>query len=225
MKFSPGKRWFSVDSKTFEKGSGAHTERRRGRSSWIRFGEEGARILLKSVVSLTKEAYKDNEGLEWRENGRRYSLELRKNDHGRFILCSVTDLDGKRHRLLFPEGNGLINGWTLLEEALQATGYKEDKGEKRKSGKTSFLGKVEKQKGGLILDSFMEITTPRRIKQDTIWLDISECILKGDMGLLKYGVVGSWKSQPATDLLLTKVEAWAERAWRLKGRIAIHPLN
>ena len=151
---------------------------------------------------------------------------MRKNDHGRFILCSVTDLDGKRHRLLFPEGNGLINGWTLLEEALQAMGYKEDKGEKRKSVKTSFLGKVEKQKGGLIPDkSLTEITTPGRIKQDTIWLDISECILKGDLGLLKYGVVESWKSQPATDLLLTEVEAWAKRAWRLKGRIVIHPLN
>ena len=50
------------------------TERRRGRSSWIRFGEEGARILLKSVESLRKEADKNNEGLEWRENGRRYML-------------------------------------------------------------------------------------------------------------------------------------------------------
>ena len=85
---------------------------------------------------------------------------------------------------------------------------------------------MEKQKGGLIPDkSFMEIITPGRIKQDTIWLDISECILKGDLRLLKYGVVGSLKLQPATDLLLTEVEAWAKRAWRLKGRIVIHPLN
>ena len=100
------------------------TERRWGRMSWIRFGEEGARTLLKSVVSLRTEANKNIEGLGWCENGRRYSLEMRKNDHGRFLLCSVTDLDGKRHRLLFPEGNGLINGWTMLEEALQATRYK-----------------------------------------------------------------------------------------------------
>ena len=238
MKWTDGspseRRWFAVDSKCFkikEVGEGSKaqvliTERRRGRSSWIRFGEEGARTLLKSVVSLRKQAYNNNEGLEWRENGRRYSLELRKNDHGRFLLCLVTDLDGKRHRLLFPEGNRLINGWTLLEEALQATRYKEDKGEKRKLAKTSSLGKVEKQKGGPIQDkSSMEITIPGRIKQDTIWLDISECILKGDLGLLKYGVVGSWKSQLATNLLMTEVEAWAKRVWRLKGRIAIHPLN
>ena len=216
MMFSPEWRWFSIDSKSFDikvvgKGRKVQvliTERRRGRSSWIRFGEEGARILLQSVESLRKAANKNSEGLEWRENGRRYSLELRKNYHGRFILCSVTDLDRKRHRLLFPEGNGLINGWTLLEEALQATGYKEDRRDKIKPVKTSLLGKVEKHKGGLTTDkSFAEITTPGIIKQDTIWLDISECILKGDLGLLKYGVVGSWKSQPATDLLLTEVEA------------------
>ena len=74
---------------------------------------------------MRKEADKNNEGLEWRENGRRYNLELRKNDHGRFIFCSIIDLDGKRHRLFFLEGNDLINGWTLLEEALQATVLKD----------------------------------------------------------------------------------------------------
>ena len=66
-----GRRWFSVDSKSFkieEAGQGNKakvfiTERRRGRSSWIRFGEEGARTLLKSVVSLRKEADKNIEGL------------------------------------------------------------------------------------------------------------------------------------------------------------------
>ena len=41
------------------------TERRWGRMSWIRFGEEGARTLLKSVVSLRMEAtriLKDGDG-------------------------------------------------------------------------------------------------------------------------------------------------------------------
>ena len=149
------RRWFSVNSKSFEikevgVGSKAKvliTERRWGRISWIRFAEEGARTLLKSVVSLRMEADKNFEGWGWRENGRRYSLEMRKNVHVRFLLCSVTDLDGKRHKLLFLEGNGLINGWTLLEEALQATGYKEDKGERSKLAKTSSFGKAERQSG------------------------------------------------------------------------------
>ena len=150
---------------------------------------------------------------------------MRKNEHGCFLLCSVTDLDGKRHRLLFPEGNGLINGWTMLEEALQATRYKEDIGDSRKLEKTSSLGKAEKQKGGLFPDTSMKLMSPGRRRQETIWMDISECSSKGDLGLLKYGVVGRWKVQPTTAQSLTEVVAWAKRVWRLKGRIAFHPLN
>ena len=56
-------------------------------------------------------------------------------------------------------------------------------------------------------------------------MDISEYSPKGDLGLLKYGVVGSWKVLPATAQMLTEVVDWAKRVWRLKGRIAIHPLN
>ena len=46
------------------------TERRWGRRSWIRFGVEGAKTFLKSVVALRTEAYKNYEGLGWCENGR-----------------------------------------------------------------------------------------------------------------------------------------------------------
>ena len=61
--------------------------------------------------------------------------------------------------------------------------------------------------------------------QYTIGLDMSDCILKGDLGLLKYEVVGNWKSQPATDMIQSEVEAWAKRAWRLKGSMLFYPLN
>ena len=89
------RRCFSVESKSFEieeVGAGKKTmviitERRWGRMSWIRFGEEGAKILLKSVESFRLEADKNIEGLVWHENGRRYNLEMRKNEHGRFLLC------------------------------------------------------------------------------------------------------------------------------------------
>ena len=144
-------------------------KRQRGRSSWIRFGEEGARILLKGLESLRKEAEKNGEGLRWRENGRRYSLVLKINGHGHFILCTVVDIDGKFHWLFFPEGNGLINGWTLLEETLKATGYEKDKKENGKPVQSFSLGKGEKHKGGQSSDKPpAEIMFAGRLEQDTI---------------------------------------------------------
>ena len=135
-----GRRWFSIESKSFEikvegedrKEQVIIIERRRGRRSWIRFREGGIRILLKEVESFRREAGKTSVGVEWWENGRRYTLELKENGVGRFLQCSVDDEDGKRHRLFFPEGDGLVNGWTLLEEALQDLGFKRSRGEKRK---------------------------------------------------------------------------------------------
>ena len=57
------RRWFSVDSKSFEfavKGEGRQskviiTERRRGQVSSIQFGEEDAKTLLMGVASFRNE--------------------------------------------------------------------------------------------------------------------------------------------------------------------------
>ena len=61
--------------------------------------------------------------------------------------------------------------------------------------------------------------------QDALWLDISDHILKGDLRMLKNGVVGSWKSNPATNTTSSEMEAWAKKAWRLKGNVFFHSLN
>ena len=145
-------------------------------------------------------------------------MELRKNAGGRFILCSVADLDGRWHRLSFPEGNGLIDGWSMLEEALLAMGTMENRGEKSKPVKPTALGKAETdEKGQNQFHSSVVTTTHGRGSQDMIWLDISESISKEVLGSLKYGVVGGWKSQQASDPPLFELVAWAKRAWRMKG--------
>ena len=204
-------------------------ERRGGRSSWIRFGKEGINILFKGVESFRKEAGKNNTGLEWWENGRRYSLELRKNEGGWFLLYSVVDLDGRWHRLSFPEGNGLLNGWSMLEEALLAMGAMgtmENKGEKSKPIKTTAHGKaVSEEKGHSQLQSTGETMSNDKGNQDMIWMDISKFISKELLGSLKYGVVGGWKSKQAIDPPSTDLVAWAKRAWRLKGDVKFQKLS
>ena len=115
--------------------------------SWIRFGEEGVKILLNCVELFRAEAVKNNEGLAWSEKGRKYSLRMRKNERGRFLLCSVLDLDGERHSLFFPEGDDLVNGWNLLGKALQELDHKEDRGNRGKAEETHLNGMENIQKG------------------------------------------------------------------------------
>ena len=162
--------------------------------------------------------------MEWWENGRRYRLESKKNAVGRFIQCSVADEEGKRHRLFFPEGGGLVSGWTLLGEALQDMSFKVSKVEKRKPATINILRKTENPMGDQTKNQSRE-GTKETVSQEALWLDISDYIVKGDLGMLKDGVVGSWKSQTATKMKSLEVEAWAKKAWRLKGSVSFHPLN
>ena len=195
------------------------------KADWIRFGKEGVKILTTDVESLRRGAGRNSEGLEWRENEMRYSLKLRKNEGGRFILFSIADLYGKWHGLSFPEGNGLINGWSMLVEALQAMGSIEDKGEYSKPAKSTFPSKTEKNMGGLNHLTSAETTIQGKDIQDTIWMDISESISKGNLGMLKNGMVGGWKLHQKVELSLIELEAWAKRSWRLKGRVMFQQLN
>ena len=49
-------------------------------------------------------------------------MERRVNGAGRFVLCSIVDLEAKRFCLVFIEGMGLLGGSAILAEKLQALG-------------------------------------------------------------------------------------------------------
>ena len=59
------------------------------------------RNLLKGVETDYKEKNKVKRIFELKANGRSYRLENRENKAGCFLMYSVTDADGKRHRLFF----------------------------------------------------------------------------------------------------------------------------
>ena len=71
------RRWFFIDSKSFEismegggnKLKGKITERRRGFVSWIRLGEAGLVNLLKGVENLCKDESKVKRVFDWKGNG------------------------------------------------------------------------------------------------------------------------------------------------------------
>ncbi|RVW38063.1 hypothetical protein CK203_097261 [Vitis vinifera] len=125
-----GRRRFTVESKAYDlvidevggKLRGCIWERCKGLSSWIRFGDASLSSLLVGVESCCRDRDDSNWSLAWEEENRKYRLERRTNEAGRFILCSVRDLEAKRFCLIFPEGKRLSGGWNTLAEKLREVG-------------------------------------------------------------------------------------------------------
>lgn len=46
----------------------------------------------------------------------------RKNEAGRYLFSSVTNGEGKRHRVFIPKERGVVRGWLLLAERLKRLG-------------------------------------------------------------------------------------------------------
>ncbi|RVW98565.1 hypothetical protein CK203_032250 [Vitis vinifera] len=105
--------WVAIESKTFE----VSIEEVKGK--------------LKGFEECCREEKKGRLVKVWEEEGRKFRLERRVNGAGRYVLCSVVDVEAKRFCLVFPEGKGVIGGWAILAEKLRALGIvtkKEDKG-------------------------------------------------------------------------------------------------
>ncbi|RVW54460.1 hypothetical protein CK203_068313 [Vitis vinifera] len=125
-----GKCWFAVESKSFEisieevrgRLRGTIWERSKGLSSWIRFGEKGLSLLLEGVEAWCRGESNSKLLKVWDEGARNFRLECHSNVAGRFLLCSVRDVERKKFCLVFPEGNGLVGGWFLLAKNLRALG-------------------------------------------------------------------------------------------------------
>ena len=120
-----------MESKTFKisieeirgKLRGVILERSKGFSSWIKFGEKSFSFLLEGVEDWCKGESSSRRLKVWEEGGRKYRLECRSNDAGRYLLCSVRDLEAKRFCLVFPEGKGLVGGWSAGLEAKSPWNY------------------------------------------------------------------------------------------------------
>ena len=83
----------------------------------------------------------------WEEEGRKFWLERRVNWAGRYVLCSVVDVEAKRFCLVFPEGKGMIGGWVILVEKLRAFGIVT-----QKKAKSEEAIRIKSKKKGATLD-------------------------------------------------------------------------
>ena len=126
-------------------------------------------------------------------------MESQRNDAGKFLSCSVTDGEGKKHGIFIPESRGLIKGWVLLADKLRELGIKGLKEEG--VNKESFSLEVEKavigeRNGSSLLGrTFAEATKEGSCQSpNMIWLEAGECLPREAMVTLKFCLVRSWEN-------------------------------
>ena len=230
--------WFAVESKSFEfttEGKGKNvkcfiTERSKGVVSWIRFGIEGMVKLLMGVEECCRAIVPVGRIFVWRENGRSFRLESKENKAGRFLLCSVTDGEGKRHWLVFPEGRGFLNGWTLLAGKIRGMGFKPR--QEKIPMRTATVGPA---KGGVSLSknivtwggkpALKDVDEGGSSVKNAVWVDVGDYVYGKDLGSLQCCLIGRWKTNPEPYPRVEELEVWLRETWRLNEGLKLDVLN
>ena len=230
-----GKSWFAVESKTFEisieetrdKLRGVIMERSKGFSSWIKFGEKSLSSLLEGVEDWCREESSSRRLRVWEKGGRKYRLECHSNGAGRYLLCSVRDLEAKRFCLVFPEGKGLVGGWFLLAQKLRALGIANqsmrnvERGNST-SAKEDYRGKGKEKAKGIIPDA---VSKEKGELGEALWVHVGERDLTSREVQLNRCLVGVFGDSVEVVPSLPLLEEWAYESWSLKGGLKISRLG
>ena len=220
---------FVVESKSFEilinesgdKLRGCIWERSKGITSWIRFGDVSLGRLLAGVEFCCRGREDKGWSHAWEEEGRSYRLEKRLNEAGRFIFCSVRDVEAKRFCLIFPEGKGLSDGWNILAEKLREVGVVPIG-----SLKIPLFREVQKKELELETRTYVDVTKSRAGKiGDKVWLEVGRRVKPERVELLDRCLVGRWENGVNLSLELDFLKHWAGQAWLLKGNLNIDVLG
>ncbi|RVW50374.1 hypothetical protein CK203_086394 [Vitis vinifera] len=230
-----GKSWFAMESKTFEisieeirgKLRGVILERSKGFSSWIKFGEKSFSSLLEGVEDWCREESSSRRLRVWEEGGRKYRLECRSNVAGRYLLCSVRDLEAKRFCLVFSEGKGLVGGWFMLAQKLRALGITNqamrnvDLGTST-SVKEDYRGKGKEKGKGVFSDAVRMETGELG---EALWVHVGERDLISREEQHSRCLVGRFGDSVEAVPALSLLKEWAYERWSVKGGLKISRLG
>ena len=226
---SPGGRcWFGVELKTFEISIEEHKGKVHGKicergpkfSSWIRFGGKGLFLLLEGVESCCGLKERAPFRKFWSEGNRGYSLELRRNNAGRFLFCVVRDAENKRFSLAFPEGRGLVGGWKVLASKLRS------------------LGVTPLQWNGALMENLTPAQAPGSsiirgssslqdcpVPHDAVWIKAEKEALVRNEELLGRCLVSFWEGDYDRLPDLASFGSWAKSSWFLEGNLWLSNLR
>ena len=231
-----GKSWFAFEAKSFEieveeakRGlKGCIWERRKGITSWIRFGGRSLVRLLMGLEDCARATRVSSWKNLWEEDGRRYKMEKGSNQSGVFIRCSVRDYGGKSFNLIFPEGNGIVGGWRILAEKLRQLGVRSSE-EIQMEEKVEKTQREEKQTTKLlprllkpIINPFAEVHKSEKILGEKIvCVKVEEEEVQERLEQLRRCLVGWWGSGPEQIPGVEAVRSWARIQWNIRSSLAV----
>ena len=190
--------------------------------------------LLMGVEEYCKVSVPARRSFVRRENGRFFRLECRENNAGRFLLLSATDVEGKKHRLFFPEGRSFLNGWALLAEKIRGLGLKPLQEKKPMRNTTAESTKEEGKENKRLSKNKVLSGGHPDVKvadeggssvENAVWVDAGDCLSENALGILQFCLIEKWKTKHEPILAAKEVEAWVREAWRLKGGGMLAILN
>ena len=236
-----GKKWFAFEAKSFEieieevKNGlrGCIWERRKGITSWIRFGRRSLSRLLSGLEECCRATRVSVWENVWEEDGRRYKMEKGSNQAGVFIRCSVRDYGGKNFILMFPEGNGIIGGWKILAEKMRQLGVRssdeiqrEEKDEKTKREEKQRMSKPLPRLLKPILNPITEVSISEKIFGGKVaYVKIGNEEVQERVEQLRRCLVGWWGSGPDQISGVEAVRRWARIQWNIKNSLAVVSLG
>ena len=236
-----GKKWFAFEAKSFEieieevKNGlrGCIWERRKGITSWIRFGRRSLSCLLSGLEDCCRATRVSVWENVWEEDGRRYEMEKGSNQSGVFIRCSVRDYGGKIYILMFPEGNGLIGGWKILAEKMRQLGVRSSD-EIQREEKVKKTKREEKQRTSKplprllkpILNPIAEVSKLEKTFGGKVaYVKIGDEEVQERVDQLCRCLVGRWGSGPAQIPGVETIRRWARMQWNINNSLAVVSLG
>ena len=147
--------------------------------------------------------------------------------------CSAKDVEGKKHRLFFPQGRGFLNGWALLVEKLRGLGIKRQEEIPLSIIKTAPTEEEGKERFGPRSDNapcggpqVTKVRAEGNCKADnTVWVDVGDCGSGKALGILQWCLIGKWKTRAEPIPGEKTVESWGREVWRLNKGLRVATLN
>ena len=131
--------------------------------------------------------------------------------------------------MVFPEGRGVINEWSILAEKIRGLGFKPR--QENSPRRTATLDQLKRgEKCTSIRKDIVTCEGKSALKDvdeggksviNAVWMDVGDCIHGKALGSLQFFLIGRWKIQPVPYPRSEELETWLRDAWRLNEELML----